>query len=98
MSSDRTHRVGGGAVAIGSESLIDPDPFVIGLGIFGAIAGGGSLQHQIDAILIRLRDVIVPDAYRDLIRLAREIIGLYANFLERIGDREGFEADRPPHP
>ncbi len=54
---------------------------------------GADDQARIDVILTRLAEITLPEAYRDVIRLAREIVQVYADFLEAIGDREGFEGD-----
>jgi hypothetical protein len=50
-------------------------------------------QPQIDAILERLDKITIPEIYRDLIKLARDLVDVYSGFLEGIGDREDFEAD-----
>lgn len=55
---------------------------------------GGEYQAEVDAILDRLREVELPERYRDLIALARESFGLYNDLLESVAEKEGFEAER----
>jgi hypothetical protein len=42
----REERLQDSTVTVEPEQLVDPDPFTIGLGIFGAIAGGGAFLEQ----------------------------------------------------
>ena len=49
-------------------------------------------QANIDAIHARLAAIDrFPDSYRDVVALSREVIQLYQDLLDNIGDREGFE-------
>lgn len=50
-------------------------------------------QSQNDLILERLSEITIPEFYKDVIRLARDLVQVYEHFLESIGDREQFEAD-----
>lgn len=54
---------------------------------------GPEYLPEIDAILNRLRELTLPDHYRDLIAVAREAFTLYDDLLEAIAEREGFEVE-----
>ncbi len=47
-------------------------------------------QSRVDRILQGLKEMTFPESYRDVIRLVRTASDLYGDFLEDIGDREGF--------
>jgi hypothetical protein len=47
-------------------------------------------QPAVDGILERLQEITIPPTYRDLIRVAREATDMYSDFLDGLGEREGF--------
>lgn len=47
-------------------------------------------QEGVDNILAKLREMRMPERYSDIIRLAREAIALYSEFLEEIDERQRF--------
>ena len=51
-------------------------------------------QERVDQILQSLGDIEMPATYRDLIRIARDVSGLFTDFLDDIGERESFPRDR----
>lgn len=50
-------------------------------------------QEAIDRILATLSAMRIPERYSDVLRLAREAITLYSEFLEEIDDRQGFTSE-----
>jgi hypothetical protein len=54
---------------------------------------GAEYQVEVDAILEHLRELELPERYRDLIRTAREAFELYTDLLDAVAEREGFELD-----
>lgn len=50
-------------------------------------------QEAVDTILLRLHEMQMPERYSDVIRLGREAIAMYSDFLEAIDDRMGFTAE-----
>jgi hypothetical protein len=51
-------------------------------------------QAAIDALQTRLTRIeSFPESYRDVISLSREVIQLYQDLIDDVGEREGFTAD-----
>ena len=51
---------------------------------------GPEYEPQIQAIHDRLNEIVFPERYMDVIRLARDSIELYTALLDAVGEREGF--------
>jgi hypothetical protein len=52
---------------------------------------GADYQEDIEKVLGHLGAIHLPETYRDLIRIAREAVGVYQAFLDKIAENEGFE-------
>lgn len=51
---------------------------------------GAEDQAAVDHILGELKAMTYPESYRDVIRLGRAASELYGDFLDDLGEREGF--------
>jgi hypothetical protein len=51
---------------------------------------GSEDQPAVDRILVGLKEMSFPESYRDIIRMARTAGELYGDFLQDLGEREGF--------
>jgi hypothetical protein len=87
-----------------SSPAVDPDPFTIGLGIFGAVAGGGAFlesRRQRRLMQEQQRGAFRGAWYaarRTLIHFKQQVVELetymldwYGGFLDLVAEREGFE-------